>query len=124
MTKREKFFANNKSGIGTTTINYTGYGYGRHCAGMTNLYGYAPDGSIFDYVVTFHRSRIIEEMIITGEWWTIHEDIRSNYSTNGFTTRVGIRKANKKRCTQLADSHRLIIDSGKQAHDLRVKIRN
>ncbi len=124
MKKKEKFFKNKTSGIGTTLINYSGYGYGKHFAGMTNVYGFAPDGSTFDYIVTHHRSKIIAKMIITGEWWTIDNDIRSNYSTNGFTTRVGIDKANKKRCMQLADSHRIIDEIGKNAHDARVRLRN
>jgi len=124
MTKREKFFKNQTSGIGTTTINYSGYGYGKHCAGMINIYGYAPDGTTFDYIVTFHRSKIIAKMIKTGEWWTIDSDIVSNYSTNGYTTRVGLKRANKKRCTQLADSHRAIDEIGKNAHDARVRVRN
>lgn len=124
MTKKEKFFKNQPSGIGTTTINYSGYGYGKHYAGMTNIYGYAPDGTTFDYIVTFHRSKIIVKMIRTGEWWLIDSDIRKNYSTNGYTTRVGIHRANKKRCMQLADSHRIIDEVGKNAHDARVRLRN
>jgi hypothetical protein len=124
MTKKEKFFKNQTSGIGTTTINYSGYGYGKHYAGMTNVYGYDSDGSTFDYIVTHHRSKQIIKMIEIGEWWSIDSDIRSNYSTNGYTTRVGIAKANLKRCTQLADSHRIIDDVGKSAHDARVILRN
>ena len=124
MTKREKFFKTQTSGMGMTTINYSGYGYGKHYAGMTNLYGYTPDGSTFNYIVTYHRSKKIIEMFETGEWWSIDIDIRSNYSTNGYTTRVGIAKANLKRCRELADSHRIIDNVGKSAHDARVILRN
>lgn len=124
MTKRQKFFKTQTSGFGTTVINYSGYGYGRHCAGMTNVYGYAPDGSTFDYVVTRHRSNIIIRMLRDGSWWSVNEDIRDNYSTNGYTTRAGIRRADEKRCKQLADSHRAIPFSGKAAHDARVMARN
>ena len=124
MTKRESFFKNQKSGIGRTAINYHGYGYGRHYAGMINIYGYAPDGTTFDYVVTYHRSKVLIDMLLSGEWWTIDSDIRRNYSTNGFTTRIGIRRANKKRCSQLANSHRLIDEVGKNALDERVRLRN
>ncbi|MFH2013626.1 MAG: hypothetical protein ABIJ17_01505 [Patescibacteria group bacterium] len=124
MKKKDKFFVNNKTGIGTTTINYSGYGYGKHYAGMTNVYGYAPDGSTFDYIVTYHRSNVIIKMIKSGEWWKIDESIRSNYTTNGYTTRVGIKKASKKRCEQLRNSHAVISHSGKLAHDERVRKRN
>ncbi len=124
MTKKEKFFKNETSGYGTTTINYSGYGYGRHCAGMTNIYGFSPNGDTFDYIVTRHRSLVIASMIRSGEWWDVDEDIRSNYSTNGYTTRVGIKRASAKRCKVMADSHRAINLSGKDAHDARVHLRN
>ena len=122
--KKEKFFKNQKSGYNTTTINYSGYGYGRHAAGMVNIYGYTPDGSTFDYIVSYHRSKVITRMIITGEWWTISDDVRGNYSTNGYTTRIGIARANPKRCTQIADSHRAFVYQGQNAHDVRVLLRN
>jgi hypothetical protein len=124
MTKREKFFKNQTSGIGTTRIAYSAYGYGKHYAGMTHIYGYTPDGLIFDYIVTYHRSKIIVKMINNGEWWKIDEDIRSNYSTNGYTTRIGVKRANLKRCSELSESHRIIEESGKEAHEARVRLRN
>lgn len=124
MTKKEKFFKANNSGFGLTNINYSGYGYGKNHAGMINLYGFAPDGSMFDYIVTFHRSKQIIKMLQSGEWWDINPDVRDNYSTNGYTTRVGIKRANARRCKQLADSHKKIIMTGKSAHDLRVILRN
>ena len=124
MTKREIFFKTQNNGFGVTTINYSGYGYGRHYAGMTNIYGYAPCGLVFDYVVTYHRSKQILKMIKSGEWWTVDSDIRNNYSTNGYSTRVGINRANKKRCKQIADSHKAINRLGKDAHEARVRLRN
>jgi hypothetical protein len=124
MTKKEKFFKTAKIGMNTTTINYTGYGYGRHCGGMVNVYGYTPEGAIYDYIVTFHRSKKIIEMIKTGKWWTINQDIRANYCTNGYTTRIGIKKADMARCKRLADSHRVIQGGGSEAHDMRVFLRN
>lgn len=123
-TKKEMFFLNNTTAFCCTQINYSGYGYGRHYAGMVNVYGYDPEGGVFDYVVTYHRSNVICRMLTSGEWWTIDEDIRSNYTTNGYTTRVGIKKAHKKRCAELAASHRAIPFSGKGAHDARVFLRN
>ena len=123
-TKKEKFFKNNKSGFATTLINYSGYGYGRHAAGMTNIYGYDNTGFTFDYIVTNHRAGVIASMLTTGEWWKLESSIRSNYSTNGFTTRVGIKRANRKRCKQLAESHNAVPYSGKAAHDARVFLRN
>lgn len=124
MTKKEKFFIENTSGVGSTTINFSGYGYGRHYAGMINLYGYDPDGNVFDYIVTYHRSKVICKMISTGEWWKLDESILANYSTNGHTTRVGIKRANIAKAKKMKDSHDAIPFSGKAAHDARVFFRN
>ena len=43
---------------------------------MVNVYGYDPEGGVFDYVVTYHRSNVICRMLTSGEWWTIDEDIK------------------------------------------------
>jgi hypothetical protein len=124
MTKKEKFFKTKAEGYSTTRINYSGYSYGRHYGGMTNIYGYSPDGSVFDYIVTYHRSKVIARMIRNGTWWALDISIRDNYSTNGYTTRVGIIRANKKRCSQLSESHKILPFGGKNAHDARVILRN
>lgn len=123
-TKKEKFFKTQVTGFSTTTINYNGYGYGRHCAGMTNVYGYSPEGIRFDYIVTPHRANVICSMIRSGQWWTLDADIRSNYSTNGYNTRWGIRRANLLRCRKMAESHAAITLGGKDGHDARVMMRN
>jgi hypothetical protein len=122
--KKEKFFKTQTTGWNTTTISYSGYGYGKHYGGMTNIYGYTPDGDTFDYIVTHHRSLIIGKLIESGEWWNIHPDVRGNYSTNGYTTRVGVRRANIARCGKMALSHHLITDDGSAAHEARVFLRN
>ena len=123
-TKAEKFFENNTDGISTTTINYSGYGYGRQYAGMTHVYGYDDKGLRFDYVVTFHRSRVIMNMIRSGEWWLLDSAIRDNYSTNGYNTRRGIKNADVMRCRKMQESHDRITEKGKDAHDTRVLLRN
>lgn len=124
MKKRDKFFKKEKTGFSQTGLNYSGSGYGKHYGGMTNVYGFDPDGNIFDYFVTFHRSKIIIQLLISGEWWKIDEDIRGNYSTNGYSTRIGLKRANKAKCKKIADSHREVRQTGKNAHDYRVIIRN
>ena len=124
ITKKERFFRDNTAGVETTLINYSGYGYGRHAAGMVELYGYDDNGNQFSYIVTRHRCRVIQKMIKNGEWWTLDSSIRANYSTNGYTTRVGIKRANAARCKQLSDSHKAIYEGGKAAHDMRVALRN
>jgi hypothetical protein len=124
MTKKDKFFIQNSSGYCTTTINYSGYGYGRHCAGKTNLYGYDNNGNAFDYIVTNHRCKVIISMIDSGEWWGLEDSIRSNYSTNGHSTRKGIKKANIERCKLMHRSHQINPLSGKSNHDIRVLLRN
>lgn len=127
MKKAEKFLKNNsgKTDVySSTTINYTGYGYGRHYAGMVHIYGYDIYGDKWECICTYHRYKQITKLLRTGEYWSINEDIRKNYETNGYTTRVGLLRADKKRCTQLADSHRICDESGKAAHDYRVRLRN
>lgn len=127
MKKAEKFLKNNsgKTDVySSTTINYTGYGYGKHYAGMVHIYGYDPNGKKWECICTYHRSKQIIKLIQNGEYWNINNDIRQNYETNGFTTRVGLKKANLIRCKQLADSHRQCDESGKAAHDFRVRLRN
>jgi hypothetical protein len=128
MTKYETFFKtvpfDGAVKLSATTISYSGYGYGRHNGGKTHLYGYDPKGEQFSYIVTFHRSKVIAQMIRTGEWWELTEKIRSNYSTNGYTTRVGIKRANLARCAKMMKSHQAIPDAGKAAHDARVIMRN
>ena len=120
--KKTKFFATHLSGWQTTSISYSGYGYGRHAAGMVNVYGYGPAGT-FDYVVTYHRSKVILSMLGSGEWWSLDEAVRSNYSTNGYTTRVGITRASLSQCRRMHASHVALPDSGKTAHDIRVRLR-
>lgn len=124
MKKAEKFFKNNSSGYNTTRINYSGYGYGQHYGGMTHLYGYDNNGFPFNYIVSYHRACQIIKLIKNKEWWEIDEDIRNNYSTNGYTTRIGLKRANIKRCKQIAESHIKCDYSGKSAHDYRVRLRN
>lgn len=123
-TKKEKFFKTYKTGFSTTLISFSGYGYGRHAAGMVNIYGFDNEGIRFDYVVTHHRSKVIASMIEAGTWWKLDSAIRSNYSTNGYNTRKGIKNANLTRCKQLQNSHTTVPFSGKSAHDYRVLIRN
>ena len=113
-----------KNVYSSTIINYTGYGYGRHYAGMIHLYGYDPNGKKWECICSYHRGKVISKMIKNGEYWNIHEDIRKNYETNGYTTRIGLKRANLVRCKQLADSHRKCDESGKAAHDYRVRLRN
>lgn len=127
MKKYKKFMSENvgaKNLYLSTTINYSGYGYGKHYAGMIHCYGYDPNGEKWECICTYHRMKVISKMIKTGEYWGINEDIRKNYETNGYTTRVGLKKANLIRCKQLADSHRQCDESGKAAHDFRVRLRN
>lgn len=131
MTKRDKFFRDYTCGWSTTQINYSGYGYGAHCAGHVHIYGYDPSGETFDYIVTRQRAKVIKKMLHSGEWWSseIDDDVRQNYVTNGHTTRVGLLRANAnkkrvERCKQLAHSHQLIPEDGEEAHKARVMARN
>jgi hypothetical protein len=125
-TKKELFFRNNTTGYNTTTINYSGYGYGRQYAGMTNVYGYDNDGIRFDYIVTSHREKVILRMLKDGSWWLIDSSIRGNYSTNGKTTLCGIERSKKhiERLDKIAHSHFVNTDRGIDAHNNRVRIRN
>lgn len=126
-TKADIFFRKNPTGeniFQTTKLNYSGSSYGECYAGMTYLYGYDCDGNRFDYFVTNHRAKTIISLINDNKWWGLDSSIRDNYSTNGYTTRVGINRANMKRCKQLSESHKKFPYSGKNAHDYRVLIRN
>lgn len=124
MLKKDKFFENNQTGFGFTRINYSGFGYGSHAGGMTDVYGYKPNGETFSYVVSFHRSKIIIKMLKDGSWWNIHEAIQSNYGTNGYTTRIGLKRANLDTCLRMWSSHHVITEGGKSGHDARVQLRN
>jgi hypothetical protein len=127
MKKYQSFMYKNsgkKNVYDSTTINYFGYGYGKHYAGMMHLYGYDINGEEWECICTYHRAKVIKKLIKSGEYWNIHKDIRKNYETNGFTTRVGIRRANLQRCKKMADSHRKCSEQGKSAHDYRVRLRN
>ena len=124
MTKKEKFFSTQKTGWGSTALNYSGYGVGRQHGGKIHIYGYDPDGLPFEYFVTYQRSKTIKKMLNNGEWWEVPIEIRLNYSTNGYNTRRGIKRANVKECKKMHDSHALIPKSGKDAHDMRVFLRN
>ena len=130
-TKKDKFFENlvedGKLHICTTTINYSGYGYGRHYAGMKNLYGITEDGETFDYICTPHRVDVIIKRMKNGTWFNIPSAIRDNYTHNGYTTRCGLDRAVKRleRIEEIQKSH---IEyghlTGKAGHDFRVRMRN
>lgn len=126
MQKFKKFFLNNKSGYSTTAINHDGYGYGSQFGGMYHIYGYDNEGNIFGYVVTPRRCQTILQLLDEGKWWDIDKEIRENYSTNGYTTRCGVKKALSKleRIKKIAQSHDACKLGGKDGHDYRVSLRN
>lgn len=130
MNKRERFDLNCRRGlvkagtVETTQINYSGYGYGRHNAGMTHVY-YFNGESVEDLgVMTHHRAKVVISMIERGTWFNVDEDLRKNYTTNGFNTRVGLVKANINRVKTIAQSHKSLPFSGQAAHQLRKIKRN
>ena len=130
-TKKEKFFETTKADgnlhLCTTTINYSGYGYGRQYAGMTNVYGIRENGEKFDFICTFHRSNVAKKRIINGTWFDIPEAIRDNYTTNGYNTRCGLERAKNKleRIERIHKSHSEFgYLTGKDGHETRVRKRN
>ena len=129
MKKFEKFIKQNEGKLnvfGYTGLNYSGSYIGKHANGNRHLYGFDINGNWFEYVCTYHRSKTILKMLNTGEWWTLPEAIRNNYSTNGYNTRVGIRKYFNRleRIEQIALSHQIIKYGGIDGHKDRVQIRN
>jgi hypothetical protein len=64
---------------------------------------------------------------MTGTWDKIDADVRRNYCTNGYNTRGGLyADYNKKlnRIQRITQSHIEVLESGKDAHDERVYLRN
>jgi hypothetical protein len=77
--------------------------------------------------ISKHRAKQVIKAINSGIWDTINADVRENYCTNGYTTRRGLfadYTPKLERIQRIAQSHIEVIDSGKEAHELRVELRN
>jgi len=116
--------------VASRSLAKTGYYIVTHLDWTASIYFW--NGSSVETIasnVTKHRVHVINKYHRTGEYKLINADVWTNYCTNGYSTRIGLKRANKSEsvlesASIIAKSHADCLVEGKDGHDIRVQMRN